>query len=86
MNDVPKFSWIHHSPSVLSYHQLTQSDIRIFSIELLDSNMIPLSNEILPNWSACVIFEEIEEIEYRKEDILAYKERAYILGHPIINR
>jgi hypothetical protein len=48
--------------------------------------MIPLSNEILPNWSACVIFEEIEEIEYRKEDILAYKERAYILGHPIINR
>ena len=44
--------------------------------------MISLADEILPNWSACLVFEQNLEIEYHKEDTSRMNEFAYSRGHP----
>jgi hypothetical protein len=86
INDVPKYSYIHHTADTLYYHQLPKNNINHFNLRLLNHNYELINDAILPDWQAVLIFEQTHEIEYHKEDIIAYAEEAYRKGHPVLNR
>lgn len=86
VNNVPKYSYIHHHADTLYYHQLPKSNINHFNIRLLNHNYQLIDDDLMPDWTAVIIFEQTHEIEYHKEDIIAYQDRAYQLGHPILNK
>ena len=86
VNNVPKYSYIHHQADTLYFHELKKNNINYFNIRLDNHDYKLIDEEIMPDWTAVLIFEQTHEIEYHKEDIVAYKERAYELGHPVLNR
>jgi len=82
-NNVPKYSYIHHSADTLYFHNLNRSDVHKFDLRLYEGDdMKTLEDKVLPNWSAVLVFEQNLEIEYRKEDTNKMNEFAYTLGHP----
>jgi len=83
VNNVPKFSYIHHSVDTLYFHNLNRSDINKFDLRLYEGDdMKALVDEVLPNWNAVLVFEQNLEIEYHKEDTARMNEYAYTVGHP----
>ena len=44
--------------------------------------MNSISDEVLPNWSALLVFERNLVTEYHNEHSLKLNEFAYTLGHP----
>jgi hypothetical protein len=83
VNDVPKYSWIHHSANTLYFHDLNKADVHKFDIRLFgDDDIKTLDDEILPNWTAILVFEQNAEIEYHKDETEDYNKMGYALGHP----
>jgi len=63
VNNVTKFSYIHHSADTLYFHNLNRSDIHKFDLRLYEGDdMKALVDEVLPNWSAVLVFEQNLEI------------------------
>ena len=86
INDVPKFSYIHHKADQLYYHQLSKSKIKTFNIRLDDHNYKPIDDNVLPNWNAVIIFEQTLPVIDNHDEIMKYKEKSYEIGHPILRR
>jgi hypothetical protein len=83
VNNVPKFSYIHYSADTLYFHNLNRADVHKFDLRLYESDDLKaLVDEVLPNWSAVLVFEKNLEMEYHKEDTTRMNEFAYTLGHP----
>ena len=86
VNNVPKFSYLHHQADTLYFHQLSKNNIKTFNIRLDDHNYKPIDERILPDWSAVVIFEQTFQVIDHHDDIINYKEKAYEMGHPVLRR
>ena len=83
VNNVPTYRYIRHSADALYFHNLNKSDIHKFDLKLYEGDdMKPLADEVLPNWSAVLVFEQNLEIEYHQEHTSKLNEFAYTLGHP----
>jgi len=83
VNNVPKFSYIHHAADTLYFHNLNRSDVTKFDIRVYESDdMKQLVDEVLPDWNAVLVFEQNLETEYHKEDTARMNDYAYSLGHP----
>jgi len=83
VNNVPKFSYIHHAADTLYFHNLNRSDVSKFDLRLYEGDdMKQLVDEILPDWNAVLVFEQNLEIEYHKEETARLNDYAYTLGHP----
>ena len=63
VNDVPKFSYIQHSADTLYFHNLNKANVTKFDMRLYEGDdMKALANEVLPDWSAVLVFEQNLEI------------------------
>ena len=83
VNDVPKFSYIHHAADTLYFRNLNRADVTKFDLRLYEGDdMKQLMDEILPDWNAVLVFEQNLEIEYHKEETARLNDYAYTLGHP----
>jgi len=83
VNNVPKISYIHHSSDTLYFHNLNRSNVTKFDLRLYEGDdMKALVDEVLPDWSAVLIFEQNLEIEYHKEETARLNDYAFTLGHP----
>ena len=83
VNNVPKFSYIHHAADTLYFHNLNRADVTKFDLRLYEGDdMKALVDEVLPDWNAVLVFEQNLETEYHKEDTARMKDYAYSLGHP----
>jgi hypothetical protein len=82
VNNVPKFPYIHHSADTLYFHTL-KADVTKFDMRLYEGDdMKALVDEVLPDWSAVLVFEQNLEIEYHKEETARLNNYAYTVGHP----
>jgi len=83
VNNVPKFSYIHHAADTLYFHNLNRSDVTKFDLRLYQGDdMKQLVDEVLPDWNAVLVFEQNLEIEYHKDQTARLNDYAYTLGHP----
>jgi len=83
VNNVPKFSYIHHSADTLYFHNLNRADVTKFDLRLYEGDdMAALVDEVLPDWNAVLVFEQNLEIEYHKEETARMNDYAYTVGHP----
>ena len=83
VNDVAKFSYIHHAADTLYFHNLNRADVTKFDLRLYEGDdMKALVDEVLPDWNAVLVFEQNLEIEYHKEETARLNDYAYTLGHP----
>jgi hypothetical protein len=81
VNDVAKFSYLHHNANKLYFHKLNNKGVSRFDIQLLDTNYNVIEGITCADWKAVLIFEELEEIEYHAEDIERYNAEGYRRAH-----
>lgn len=84
-NDVAKFSYLTYHTDVPMWNILTKKNIFDFDIELRDHRNVLFPRSALPDFVLVLMFETVEEIEYNKDDIIAYNALGYRLGHPTVS-
>jgi len=83
VNNIPKFSYIHHAADTLYFHNLNRSDVTKFDLRLYQGDdMKQLVDEVLPDWNAVLVFEQNIEIEYHRRETERLNDYAYTVGHP----
>ena len=81
-NDVPKYSYLTYHTDTPMWNVLTKKDINYFDVEIRDHRGHLYPRSALADFLMVIMFETIEEMEYNKDDIIAYNAMAYKLGHP----
>ena len=82
-NDQPKFSFLHHESSTLTWHTLKDPSIRAFDIQIRDHRGRRFDSSALPNYNLTLVFEMMDPVEYTKEFIEAYNKEGWRKAHPI---
>ena len=79
--DVPKFSHIQYSTDTPMWSSLENKSISSFDIQILDYTGQIFPRGSLADFIMVLQFEEIKEIEFSKEEKMAYLDYAYKLAH-----
>ena len=64
-NDQPKFSFLHHESSTLTWHTLKDPSIRAFDIQIRDHRG-RFDSSALPNYNLTLVFEMVDKIDIQK--------------------
>jgi hypothetical protein len=81
-NDVAKYAYLTYHTDVPMWNILTKKDIYNFDIEIRDHKGILYPRNAIADFVLVLMFETLEEIEYNKDEIIAYNQLGYRLGHP----
>ena len=81
-NDVPKYSYLTYHTDTPMWNVLTKKDINHFDVQIRDHRGHLYPRSALADFVLVLMFETVEEIEYNKDDIIAYNAMAYREGHP----
>ena len=79
--DVPKFSHIQYNTETPFWSSLEGKSISSFDIQILDYTGQIFPRESLADFIMVLQFEEVKEIEFSKEEKMAYLDYAYKLAH-----
>lgn len=78
---VPKFSHITYSTDTPMWNHLENKNITSFDIQIQDYTGQTYPRTALADFILVLMFEEIKEIEFSKEEKIAYLDYAYKLAH-----
>ena len=81
-NDVAKYAYLTYHTDVPMWNILTKKDIYNFDIEIRDHKGILYPRNAIADFVLVLMFETLEEIEYNKDEFIAYNQLGYRLGHP----
>ena len=81
-NDVPKYSYLTYHTDTPMWNVLTKKDLNYFDVQIRDHRGHLYPRSALADFVLVLMFETIEEMEYNKDEIIAYNSMAYRVGHP----
>jgi hypothetical protein len=64
------------------WNVLTKKDLNYFDVQIRDHRGHLYPRSALADFVLVLMFETIEEMEYNKDEIIAYNSMAYRAGHP----
>lgn len=79
---VGKFAHITYHAEIPMWTVLTKNYINNFDIEIRDHKGHLFPRSAIADFVLVLMFETVEEMEYNKDDIVAYNAMGYRLGHP----
>ena len=82
-NSEPKFSFLHHESTTLTWHVLKDTSIRTFDIQLRDHRGRRFDASAIPNYNLTLVFETIDPVMYTKEFLEEYNKEGWKRAHPI---
>jgi len=79
---VGKYAHITYHSEVPMWNVLTKNYINSFDIEIRDHKGHLYPRSAIADFVLVLMFETVEEMEYNKDDLVAYNAMAYRVGHP----